>query len=272
MQALWRTLNSIVVFLLGFDAFCLNKKFLVLNMVSRNLKVKYRRSFFGFFWTVLNPIFLTAIYYLVFKKVFKVNQPNYIPFLLSGIFPWTFFSQTISECADSILSHHGLITKIPIPNNVFPFVVVSTNFLTLLFSTPLLFLTALVGGNSWSNTFLIVFPMFIFLFIIAYFIGLLNALVLVYFRDLKQAISLILQVWMYATPIFYSETMVPEKYRMLYYLNPIAGIFTALHNAFADQVWPESHHYIQSIVWILILGIITRIAYIRLNDTIIESI
>src|SRR3954453_19323172 len=92
---------------LGIDFFCLGKKFLVYNMVSRNLKIKYRRSVLGVFWTLLSPIAMTVVYYFVFKVILQVRMPHYLVFILSGVLPWTFFSQSLSEGMESIAGSWG---------------------------------------------------------------------------------------------------------------------------------------------------------------------
>lgn len=272
MQALINICSRFTYLTLNFDAFCLHKKFLVQNMVSRNLKIKYRRSFFGFFWTILNPLLMAALYYFVFKVILKVQQENYVPFILAGIFPWVFFSQTISEATDSIVAHYNLISKIPVPAQTFPFVVCGTNFITFLFSVPILFLAALIGGGGWSFNFLWVLPLMAVLFVITYFLGLLLSLALIYFRDLKHAINLVLQLWMYATPIFYSEQMIPEKYRFLLALNPVGKIFSGFHQALAEQTRPDSSVFIVGAAWVIVLGLLARYIYGALHKTIVERI
>jgi ABC-type polysaccharide/polyol phosphate export permease len=216
---------------LGFDAFCLNKKFLVYNLVNRNLKVKYRRSVLGFFWTILSPIAISGIYYFVFKVVIKVQRPHYLPFVLCGVLPWTFFSQSLGEATESIVGSHGLISKIPVPIQVFPYVVSVTNFSTLIFSLPIIILSAWLSGVTPSFSTVLVLPYLLSLLVIGYALGTILALIYVYLRDLKHAISLILQIWFYATPIIYDKTMIPEKYRFLLYINPVGASFVGIQES-----------------------------------------
>src|SRR5689334_7103760 len=99
---------------LGVDLFCLGKKFLVFNLVSRNLKLKYRRSVLGVFWTLLSPIAMGMVYYFIFKVILKVQMPYYLAFILSGVLPWTFFNQTILEGLESVVGSWSIVTKVPI--------------------------------------------------------------------------------------------------------------------------------------------------------------
>src|SRR3954471_24738544 len=96
---------------LGVDFFCFGKKFLVFNLVSRNLKIKYRRSVLGVFWTLLSPLAMAVIYYFVFRVVLNVRIDHYAVFILSGVLPWSFFGVTTLEGLDSILGNGSLISK-----------------------------------------------------------------------------------------------------------------------------------------------------------------
>ena len=222
---------KVTSFLLGFDAFCLNKKFLVFNLVSRNLKIKYRRSFFGFFWTIISPLAISIIYFFVFKIIMKIDQQLYLPFILSGVLPWTFFSASLSEATESIVNNHNLISKIPVPTHVFPFVVTVTHFSTLILAFPIILATVWISGITPELRSLLCIPFSISLLIICYSFGTVLAMAYVYFRDLKHAIGLILQVWFYVTPIVYSKEMIPEKYRFLIFVNPVGPSFIGIQES-----------------------------------------
>jgi ABC-type polysaccharide/polyol phosphate export permease len=121
---------------LGVDLFCVGKKFLVFNLVSRNLKIKYRRSILGIFWTLLSPVAMGFVYYFVFKVILKVQIPHYLAFILSGVLPWSFFAQTVLEGMESIVSNWSIVTKVPIPIQVFSYVNAVTNLTTLFLALP----------------------------------------------------------------------------------------------------------------------------------------
>jgi ABC-type polysaccharide/polyol phosphate export permease len=224
-------LRKITTIALGFDAFCLNKKFLVYNLVNRNLKIKYRRSFLGFFWTILSPLAVSFIYYFVFKVVMKVERPHYLPFILCGVLPWSFFAQSLNEATESIVGNHGLISKIPVPIQVFPYVVSITNFSTLIFALPIIIGLAWASGITPSFITILIFPYFLSLLVISYALGTVLAIAFVYLRDLKHAIGLILQIWFYATPIVYDKGMIPEKYKFVLYLNPVGASFVGIQES-----------------------------------------
>lgn len=211
------------------ELFCLHKKFLVYNLVNRNLKIKYRRSALGFFWTLLIPISQAAIYYLVFQKILKVQIEHYVPFILSGVMFWTFFSNTLSEGMESLLNNSALLTKIPIPLQTFPWVAALSHAVNLALATPVIALAMLVNGLPLTPAFLLVPVLLAQITIIAFSIGVVLSLVMVFFRDLRYVLALVLQVWMYATPVIFHESMIPDSLKWILWVNPIGLIFPSLH-------------------------------------------
>jgi len=139
-------MTSLLIRPLGIDIFCLSKKFLVYNLVSRNLKVKYRRSVLGVLWTLAAPVAISVIYYFVFKVILKISIPHYPVFILAGVLFWNFFSMTVIESMESIVANWVIVTKIPIPLQVFPFSGAMTNLTTLLLALPVLWTVAAFSG------------------------------------------------------------------------------------------------------------------------------
>lgn len=256
--------------LLGFDALCLGRKFLVFNLVDRNLKIKYRRSFFGFFWTILAPLAISAIYYFVFKVVMHVERPHYLVFILSGVLPWSFFTQTITESTESIVANQGLISKIPIPIHVFPYVVSITNFSTLFLALPVIFGLSLLSGVPLGLHMLWIFFFFGCLLLLSYAFGAVLAVFFVYMRDLKHAIGLILQIWFYGTPIIYDSSMIPEKYNWILFLNPVGSIFEGIHQSMLGTTGNIFIHAGASLGWTAIALVILRITYTRHREGLVE--
>jgi ABC-type polysaccharide/polyol phosphate export permease len=256
--------------ILGFDAFCLGKKFLVFNLVDRNLKIKYRRSILGYFWTILAPLAMSAIYYFVFKLVMHVERPHYLAFILCGVLPWSFFNQTIIESTESIVANQVLISKIPIPIHVFPYVVSITNFSTLLLSLPVIFVLAVFSGAAISANMLWVLYFFGCLLLLAYTSGAVLAVFYVYMRDLKHAIGLILQVWFYATPIIYDSSMIPQKYKWVLYFNPTGSIFEGIHQSMLGGGSNIYVHAAVALFWVLLGTLALRVTYMNLRSGLVE--
>jgi ABC-type polysaccharide/polyol phosphate export permease len=245
-----------------FDYFCFGKKFLVYNMVSRNIKSKYDRSFIGLGWTLLSPMVLALIYYIVFKKIMRVQMEHYLIFILSGILPWAFFSQCVMEGMDSIVGNAGLVSKIPLPLQVLPFVNAITNLITLSAGIPVLVMVSVFQGIPLGWHTLLVVYFYIVLFLVAYGLALVLSIGLVFFRDLRHVMTLLLQIWFFGTPIVYSFDMVPEKYRIVIHLNPVADAVSGLHTIFTDGRMPGIRAIMICGAWALVFTMM-GIAFMR---------
>ncbi len=239
-----------------FDFFCLGKKYLVYNMVGRNIKSKYGRSFIGLGWTVLSPMMLAAIYYFVFKMVMRVQMTHYLTFVLSGILPWSFFAQCVMEGMDSIVGNEALVTQIPVPLQVLPFVNVTTNLITLSAAIPVILGVSVFQGVTPGLYTLFVFYFFAVLFLLAYSLGIVLSVGYVLFRDLRHAMTLILQLWMFGTPVIYSLDMVPEHFRPYLHLNPVTDAISGIHQIFTQGTYPTLDQILFSGMWAVLLSVI----------------
>lgn len=233
----------------GIDIFCLTRKYLVYNLVSRNLKIKYRYSIFGFLWTLIVPLSQALVFYTVFNLILKVQVPNYLVLILSGILPWAFFSQTIFEGMDSIVANSSIITKVPVPLQVFPYTGALTNLTTLVLSTPVV-----LGTMIWSEMpiklSLLWLPFFWGnLFIIAFGFSVTLGLLFIYFRDIKHILGILIQLWFYGTPVLYNEAMIPPELRWLLALNPVGELFVGIHQVCYQGQSPSSEQILFPLVW-----------------------
>lgn len=238
-------------------------------MVTRNLKIKYRRSFFGFFWTLLVPLGLASVYYVVFQKIMKIGLPNYLIFVLSGVLPWNFFAQTIGEGTSSVVNHSHLLTKVPVPVQIFPWVGVVTNLVTLVLGLPVLFL--IVGVQlefNWNILFLGLY--LAALFILTYNFALMACILFVFFRDLQHAIGIILSFWFYATPVLYHADMIPENFKWVLYANPVSYVFIGFRRALLEPVGFVPEEFLVTSIWMLVSTLLAYWALRRLGPVVTE--
>jgi ABC-2 type transport system permease protein len=233
----------------GLDYFCARSKFLVYHMVSRNLKVKYRRSFMGLFWTLLAPCGMAAVYYVVFEKILRIQIPHYLAFILAGVFPWAFMSQTVGEGAESLLENWGLISRNPIPLQIFPFVGSATHLVSLCFAAPVMVAASLASGVTLGFSLVLIPVYFALLFATAYGFALLAAILNVYFRDLRFLLAIVMQVWFYGTPVVYGESLLSGRYAWILYANPVAMEFKGLHAILVAGAWPEPREILVAAAW-----------------------
>jgi len=215
---------------------CFDKKFLIRNLVARNLKIKYRESVLGYLWTMAIPACQIAIFYVLYMVIFKVTVPHYLLFLISGLLPWLFFSTTLSESMESISGNSALLNQMPIPIQAFPNTSAITNMTNLLASLPIAAIVFAASGIAVHSQLLLIIPLVAIFYFQALALGVIFSILYVYFRDLRHVTGLILQIWMYATPIVYAPSMVPERAaKYLFYGNPVAGFFIAFRQTIFNE-------------------------------------
>jgi lipopolysaccharide transport system permease protein len=247
------------------DFLCLRRKYLVYNLVSRNLKVKYRFSIFGFLWTLLVPLSSALIYYLVFSLIMKVRIDNYLVYILSGVLPWNFFMQTVMEGMDSLISNTPILSKVPVPVQTFPLSGALTNLVSLVLSFPVI-LGAIWFSNVPLTLHLLWLPLLLgCLFFIAYSFAVIFSLGFVYFRDLKHICGVIMQIWFYATPVIYLESMIPQNLVWLLKLNPVGHVFKAIHLVCFNGQSPELGDFLVIATWVL-LTVTAAVTVLRLGS------
>jgi ABC-type polysaccharide/polyol phosphate export permease len=201
---------------------------LIAMLVVRELKVRYKRSLFGLFWTMLNPLLLMIVYTVVFATIMKAPQRNYSIFLLSGLLPWLFFSIAVLQGLTSILTNQELIRKVRLPQAVFPLSVVGSNLVNFALSfVPLLLLMA-VMRQPYTPALLFLPAAMLILTVFTSGVTLLFATFTVFFRDVRHLAEVALQMLMYLSPVFYDLQMIGQHdawwfraFRMFLRVNPL---------------------------------------------------
>lgn len=254
------------------EFFCLHKKFLVYNLVSRNLKVKYRRSLLGVFWTLLAPLCSALVYYLVFKVIIKVQKPDYLVVIFSGVMAWSYFSNTLTEGVSHYVDLQALISKISIPLQVFNFVGATTNMVTLILSIPVVVAVALLHGKVFSWSFLLLPFYMACLALIAYSLSIICAVCFVFFRDLRQAIGILLQLLFYATPVLYTVSMIPEEYRWILLLNPLGYLIPLMQQSFLGENPQNLLDLLHPLLWALSLSFASALLLRKFRWKVVESL
>lgn len=196
------------------------------EMVSADFKVRYQSSALGYLWSVLRPLFLFAILYLVFTFVFKVGRgvPHYPVYLLMGIVFWNFFVETTTIGMSSIVGKGDLIRKISIPRYLTVFSTSVSALINLGINLVVLVVIALINGVDVTWTWLLVPLVILELFVFALSLAFFLAALYVRFRDITYIWEVGVQAAFYATPIIYPLTIIAERYRSWFFLNPMAQI------------------------------------------------
>lgn len=204
----------------------LKYKELLLNLVIKDLKVRYKGAVLGYMWSMLSPIFMMIIYTVVFSYIIRIEVENYPFFLLCAFLPWSFFSVSLTGASNSIVDNFNLINKVYFPREIFPLSVVFSNLIHVIISITLLVVFLLFTQiNLGLQIFLLPFVIFVHV-IFTTGIALILSCLTVFYRDIKHILDSVVMVWFFATPILYPVSMVPEGVANFYNLNPMVGIIS----------------------------------------------
>lgn len=193
----------------------------------RDLKVRYKQTVIGAAWSIVRPVLTTIIFTLVFNKMAKLQAPSAVPYALmvfTGMLPWQFFANSLGEASSSLIGNANLITKVYFPRMIIPASSVITSLVDLAISMLILVVMFFIYMYvpHWTIIFL---PFFILIaFIVAFGVGLYVTALNVKYRDFRYIIPFIIQFGLYVTPVGFSSSVVSEKWRMFFALNPLVGI------------------------------------------------
>ena len=203
---------------------------LIYELVSRDLKVKYRRSFLGYIWSILNPLLMMVLQTIIFSFMFRSDIPNYPLYLICGNTLFTFFNESANMGLTSIIYNAALIKKVYIPKFIFPLSRVASSFVTMSFSLVAVLLVMLFTGSPLHGTILLFWVPLVFELMFCCGIALLLSALTVYFRDMQHLFSVLTLGWMYATPIFYPLEQLPANVQFLMKFNPMYHFINMFRN------------------------------------------
>jgi len=194
---------------------------LVRLLVVRDLKVRYKRSVLGFFWTLLNPVIQIVIFSVVFSRLFVSFYHQYKIYMISGVLLWSFFSLATSQGLFSMIGNGSTIRRMAVPKFVFPLSVVCSNFVNLLFSLAALAIAIPFVGGHFSPALIWLLVGLPLLFGFTLGVALLLSTLTVFVRDMRSIWEPLLLIWFFLTPVFYPRTVIPEKYDSVLRFNPM---------------------------------------------------
>lgn len=223
-------------------------KDLLYFLTLRGIKARYAQSIMGVSWAIIQPLFTTIVFTIVFGSLAKVDSDGmpYILFSYLALWPWNYFAGTLTESANSLVQNAGMITKVYFPRMVLPLASILSKMLDFLiaFVVVLGLLIYFKVTPGWSLLFL---PLLVIqLLMTSLGIGMFLSALAVKYRDVKHALSFLVQLLLYAAPVVYSTTAVPEVYQRFYILNPMVGVIEGFRAAFLDRdmpwewIWPGS--------------------------------
>jgi ABC-2 type transport system permease protein len=229
---------------------------LIRCLVARDLKVRYRRSFFGLAWTMLQPLLMMSVMAVVFSRLFRFDIPNYPVYCLSGILFWNFFSQTITTSMLSLRGNAGIIQKVPVPLEIFPVVTMLSGVVNLVLALVPLLGLVLITGHPLRPAVLFLPVSILLAACFTLGMGLLLSPLAVFFVDVVEMVGVALMALMYLTPIFYPMSILPEKVRFLVRYNPARSILEVFRDPiFFGKVPPLEHLAMALVVALVALGL-----------------
>lgn len=218
-------------------------RFLISQMISRDFKTKYKRSVLGVMWSFLNPLLTMSVQYVVFSTIFKSGIPNFPVYLLIGIVCYSFFTDAVGQSLMSIVGNTNLITKVYVPKYIYPITRVFSCGINLLFSLVPLFIVMLLSATPFRPAALMLpFPL-ICLLLFCIGMGLLLCTCMTFFRDTQFLWQVVSMLWMYATPIFYPENILPGHLSLIIKLNPLYHVIRLMRSLLMDGISPDIRTY-----------------------------
>ncbi len=218
-------------------------RFLMKQLISRDFKTKYKRSVLGILWSFLNPLLSMSVQYIVFSTLFRSNIPNFALYLLIGTVCFSYFSESSSMTLQSIVLNASLITKVYVPKYIYPVTRVMSSTINFLLSMIPLFLVVLITRTPIRLSFLLLPFGVICLVALCLGVGMILASSMVFFRDTQFLWGVVSTLWMYATPIFYPETIIPAKFLPLFKCNPLYHIIRFIRIILMEGISPEPKAY-----------------------------
>lgn len=211
-------MNKLAIRLRSFAQY----KELLIQLVEKDIKLKYRRSFLGYVWSVLNPLLIMSIMVIVFQHMFRFSIENYPAYVITGQVCYNFLSEATNQAIWSITGNAALLKKTYVPKYIFTFAKVTSSCVNLMFSLGALLIVFVVCRVPMT-VYMLFLPVVLFqLYVFCLGIGLLLAAVNVFFRDIQYIYSAFLTAWMYMTPLFYPMDQLPEQVQwIIKHVNPL---------------------------------------------------
>ena len=235
---------------------------LIKHLTLREIKARYKQSFLGFFWIILNPFFQMIIMSFIFSQVMKMQYMKipYPIFLYSGLLPWLFFGNSLSHSMSSLVQSSSLIKKIYFPREALIISTIVAKLFDFALASIVFILLMIFFQVKVSPIILLFFPIFFIQLIFTTALSLLLSMGNLLYRDVQYLFDLVLNLWFYMTPIIYGIDFFPAKYRLIFKLNPMAVFIDNYRRVILLDSYPNwTDLGIASIISIVFLIIVYRI-------------
>ena len=212
---------------------------LLRSNVKKEIRGKYKGSFLGVLWSFVSPLLMTLVYAIVFPFLLRNGQDHYTTYIVIGILPWVWCTNTISQGTPSILNNGGIIKKVFFPREVLPISVVTSGLVNFIISCLIILIFLFFSGIGYSFNILYLPLIMIVQYVFLLGVILITSAINVYVRDVEYIVTFIMQMVFYATPILYPTTMFPEWIRGIIRINPMVTIIESYRNIFFYKTAPD---------------------------------
>jgi ABC-type polysaccharide/polyol phosphate export permease len=221
---------------------------LLVQLIHRDLTIRYKRSVLGFLWTMLHPLLMMLIFLVVFSNMFRFATPHYETYFLSEYIAWMFFAQTVTQVMASVAWNGPLMKRVRVPPSIFTLAATVSGLVNLLLSILMLFVIMLIAGAPFRITLLFLPVSLLIVAAFTFGISLALAAFSVFFADVREMIQAALPALMYLTPIIYPISIVPDLWRPMLAMNPLAYVLEIVRDPIYYGILPSHLTLILAIV------------------------
>jgi lipopolysaccharide transport system permease protein len=234
-----------------------NYRDLVVVLLQRELKVRYKNKLLGYLWSIANPLMSAVVYFVAFGLIMRVREENYPLFLVSGLFPWQWLANSINSSPNLFVGSGSVIKKVNFPRNIVPLCAVLNHMIHFLASIPIIVLLLLIFGERPSWSWFYGFPILLVVqFTMAYGIALGLSAINLFFRDLERLVSIVMNFLFFLTPVLYTIDRYPDEYRtLLVAVNPAAGLMVNWRQLILEGTMNPMYLLISAMYAVLFFGL-----------------
>lgn len=242
-----------------------NFRELLWAFVLRDIKVRYRQTIFCILWAVIQPLSLMVVFNVIFTNFTNLNTSGfpYPVFAYIALVPWTLFSNSLSQAVPSLVNNASLVDKVYFPREVLPLSSFFSSFFDFIIASVIFFFMLLYFHINLTPVALLSVVMLASLTLLSWGLILFMSAIFVFFRDTKYILTLIVQLWLYVTPIIYPASLVPDKFQRIYYLNPLVSIIEGLRQTVLYSRIPPMNMILYPLISGLVLCVLAYIFFKR---------
>ncbi len=242
-------------------------KFLLTELVSKDIKLKYRRSFLGYLWSVLNPLLQMTIMVIVFSNVFRFDIPNYPVYIITGQTIFNYVSEATNQAMWSILGNASLMKKVYVPKYIFTVSKVTSSMVNMIFSLAAMAIVLVICKVKFTLAMLFIPIVILQVYIFVMGLSLLLATLTVFFRDIQYIYMAFLSAWVYLTPLFYPIHMLPpELGNAIKTFNPLYNYITQFRTICLEGLIPNVSDVLHGFIIALSFLIVGMIFFYKKQD------